>query len=142
MISLRGEVETMEKRIHEGGCLCGHVRYRMEGEATLAGSYCHCTMCRRATGGEYEAFVDVKKADLDWVGVAPPAVYRSSAAATRGFCGRCGSPLFFAYDAGKGISLTVGTLDDPTVFRPVRHDGVESRLPWVHCGPGLPEEET
>ena len=31
----------------EGGCLCGTVRYRVEGEP-LASGICHCHTCRRA----------------------------------------------------------------------------------------------
>jgi hypothetical protein len=34
--------------IHEGGCLCGAVRYRVAGEPTAAG-VCHCNFCRRGT---------------------------------------------------------------------------------------------
>ena len=32
-----------------GGCLCGKLRYRSTG-AVLRSVFCHCQMCRRATG--------------------------------------------------------------------------------------------
>jgi hypothetical protein len=35
--------------LHEGGCLCGAVRYRVEGEPARA-SVCNCTACHRRTG--------------------------------------------------------------------------------------------
>ncbi|HSU76837.1 MAG TPA: GFA family protein, partial [Burkholderiales bacterium] len=35
--------------IHEGGCLCGALRYRVEGEPARA-SVCNCTACQRRTG--------------------------------------------------------------------------------------------
>jgi hypothetical protein len=34
---------------HEGGCLCGAVRYRVIDEPYLAG-VCHCTLCNKRTG--------------------------------------------------------------------------------------------
>ena len=33
-----------------GGCLCGGVRYRVQGPLRPI-LQCHCEMCRRATGG-------------------------------------------------------------------------------------------
>ena len=38
--------------IHEGGCLCGAVRYRVEGEPALS-SVCNCTSCQRRTGSAF-----------------------------------------------------------------------------------------
>ena len=39
----------------EGGCLCGAVRYRVEGPPLHAG-YCHCRMCQRAAGAPVVAW--------------------------------------------------------------------------------------
>lgn len=35
--------------IHEGGCLCGAVRYRVTDEQYLAG-VCYCNQCKKCTG--------------------------------------------------------------------------------------------
>ncbi|WP_441338882.1 GFA family protein [Mesorhizobium montanum] len=35
-----------------GGCLCGSIRYRLTVEPRV--HYCHCDMCRRATGSAFE----------------------------------------------------------------------------------------
>jgi Glutathione-dependent formaldehyde-activating enzyme len=42
----------MSAKIHEGGCLCGAVRYRVIGEPNLA-AVCHCTRCKRMTGSAF-----------------------------------------------------------------------------------------
>jgi len=60
----------------------------------------------------------------------------------RGFCSQCGSPLFLRYDEDNRIRLTGGSLDHRETVSPQYHDGAESRLPWVDCGRGLPEQET
>jgi hypothetical protein len=44
--TLYGEATMAE--IHEGGCLCGAVRYRVTGDPTIA-VVCHCTRCHRMT---------------------------------------------------------------------------------------------
>ncbi|MCZ6863891.1 MAG: GFA family protein, partial [Alphaproteobacteria bacterium] len=32
---------------HEGGCLCGSVRYRAVVDDSGAAGHCHCGMCRK-----------------------------------------------------------------------------------------------
>ncbi len=40
----------------EGGCLCGAVRYRVNGAASYP-VVCHCESCRRACGAQAVAWV-------------------------------------------------------------------------------------
>ncbi|AJD45916.1 GFA family protein [Rhizobium sp. SEMIA 4085] len=123
-----------------GGCLCGGCRYQFQGDRPHSG-YCHCDMCKRATGGPFAVLVQARLSDLVWT-TGKPSVYRSSPIATRGFCASCGTPLFLRYDGDELIRLTAGSLDHPERIRPAGHYGIESRLRWAECGPGLPEEET
>lgn len=123
-----------------GGCLCGARRYEFHGDPPHSG-YCHCDMCKRATGGAFAVLVQARRDTLKWT-KEPPSVYRSSPIATRGFCPICGSPLFLQYDDDDLVRVTAGSLDGPQAIRPAGHYGVESRLAWADIGAGLPEEET
>lgn len=58
--------------------------------------------------------------------------------AGRAFCPHCGTPLAMAYDAGDQIGLLLGTFDNPLLYPPSHHYGVEGRLPWVDIQTHLP----
>lgn len=119
-----------------GGCLCGKVRYRVRTESDEA-YYCHCRMCQLAFGNTRVAWFNVPQAALTWDG-GEPTYYASSKFARRGFCGTCGTPLSFAYVDSKRMDVSVGSLDDPSVLRPVSHFAVESRIENWHADDGLP----
>jgi hypothetical protein len=107
-----------------GGCQCGRVRYAVEADPAEA-YLCHCKMCQRATGGVAAAFVGVQLASITWVG--EPDWYDSSPIARRPFCSHCGSPLGFRFTEGSSkMDLTIGSFDDPSVFRPKHHFAAES----------------
>lgn len=123
-----------------GGCLCGRRRYRFKANEPYAG-YCHCSMCRRATGGSFAVLVRTQANTLEWL-KETPALYRSSSIAQRGFCPDCGTPLFLQYDDDDLIRVTAGSLDHPELIEPQGHYGIESRLNWADCQGHLPGEET
>ncbi len=92
-----------------GGCLCEAVRYRATFDKPNFG-VCHCRMCRKWTGGP---LVNVRASSVAFEGT--PAVYASSDWADRGFCGTCGSCLFYRLRSSDGpLHLTFGSLDDVT----------------------------
>lgn len=118
-----------------GGCLCGRVRY----EATpdhRDGYYCHCRMCQLAFGNVRAAYINLRKAEVRWL--QAPAYYASSKIARRGFCAQCGTPLSFEFLDSESMDLSVGSLDDPSVLKPVSHWAVESRVANWHADDGLP----
>jgi hypothetical protein len=123
-----------------GGCLCGKVRFRVGSQPRV--HYCHCDMCRRATGSAFAVLAWVPIQSLTWTAAAP-ACRRSSPIAQRGFCPDCGSPLSLAYDASPDkIALHVGTFDDPDHLQPGYNYGSKQRLHWVCCGIDLPHHDT
>jgi hypothetical protein len=122
-----------------GHCLCGKVAFRVSGPPRDV-HHCHCGMCRRATGAAFATLVWVPHEAVQWT--APPAFYRSSTIATRGFCARCGTSLFLDYDGSREIALLLGAFDAPEAFQPSHHYGIESRLSWVDLEAELPGRPT
>ena len=96
-----------------GGCLCGAVRFELAEAPTEYGA-CHCGMCRKFSGG-IELGVMVPGEGVTWLEDAALRTYPSSDWAERGFCGTCGSSLFWRLTADvpmKGLlSLSAGALD-------------------------------
>jgi len=123
-----------------GRCLCGGVTYEVRG-AMRGVVECHCKTCRRSSGGLWHAtaaareFIAIQdNGGLKW--------YRSSERVQRGFCGICGSSLFWDRDDLPYLGITAGTLDDPTTLKMI------ARLFLAHGGnyytsaeevPGFPE---
>ncbi len=101
-----------EEARQQGGCLCGAVRYEVQGQLRPA-LVCHCSMCQRQHGGpaHYSAAMGdqlrlVKEEGLAW--------YRASPLAQRGFCKACGSSLFWKPEKGDYTAVACGSLDPPS----------------------------
>jgi hypothetical protein len=112
--------------IMTGGCQCRRVRYAVPIDSDHA-YLCHCTYCRRATGGVSIAFKSVRFAEVEWTG-SPPDWYPSSPIARRPFCRECGTPLGFQFLDGENMDLTVGSFDEPARFRPTSNFSIETAL--------------
>ena len=122
-----------------GGCLCGAVRYALDGPA-LSTIYCHCTSCRKHTGAAAVALVGYRRDQLRYTS-GRPRVFASSPGVGRAFCGDCGTPLTWEGDGGEigpMVEMLVGTLDQPADFAPECHIHVGERLPWFYTADHLP----
>jgi hypothetical protein len=127
--------------VYTGGCQCGAIRYRIEGELGKA-SICHCRMCQKAFGNFGAALVSVKAGDVTWTRGEPP-VFRSSSIVSRGFCNKCGTPLHVRDDGDSNFEIAIGTLDEPNAIPPMTEQvGVESKLSWFDAMHLLPEKQT
>jgi hypothetical protein len=126
-----------------GQCLCGAVRYRVDGPLRDV-LLCHCIECRRWHGHVSASsavargdLVLVEQRGLRWID--SPA---SDAHARRGFCGECGSSLFWDAPGTETISIAAGTLDTPTGVREVSHWFVAQASDYYELPEdGLPRHE-
>ena len=123
-----------------GGCQCGAIRYRVASEPKLV-AVCHCRMCQKASGSILWPFLTVPREALAWT-LGRPAHFRSSAAAERGFCAACGTPLTFRYVHSERIAVSIGSLDEPEKVAPKNQVGIEGRLSWFATLPTLPDDKT
>lgn len=63
---------------------------------------------------------------------APPKEFCSSEGVVRGFCGDCGSPMFFQSEKWPDeIHLYAASLNDPSRANPTTHYFFSQRLEWV-----------
>ena len=115
-----------------GRCVCGALRYEVSGP--LRGVIvCHCVECRRfnGTSGAYSASAASDLAIDD-----PEGVLRwfpgpeSATGGERGFCGRCGSSMFWRAPGVTTVSIAAGTLDGATGLRIIQHIWDEQRADW------------
>ena len=120
--------------MNTGGCLCGAVSYRVDGPLRPVVG-CHCTQCRKTSGPHVAA----TSARRDQVTVAGAVTwYRSSGTARRGFCGTCGSNLFWD-GPGENLSIFAGTLDGDPGIRMAGHIYCADKGAYYEIMDGLPQ---
>ncbi|MCZ6641658.1 MAG: GFA family protein [Gammaproteobacteria bacterium] len=96
-----------------GQCLCGAVTYTAEAVDADVHS-CHCSMCRRWSGGPGFA-ASVGK--IEFAGEENITRFDSSAWAERGFCKTCGTNLFYRLKETDHYVVWMGTFDDQALFK-------------------------
>jgi|SRR6185437_10028556 len=122
---------------HEGGCLCGKVRFRVTALPIDSG-YCHCRMCQQNSGAPVVAWATFPIASFSWI-AGKPGSHASSARARRSFCANCGSYLvFMSEDTPAEVSVNTASFDTPEAFPPRKHIFVTSQIPWLHIEDDLP----
>ena len=118
----------------EGGCLCGAVRFRTEGEP-LNVRICHCRTCQKAMGSPFYARAMFEPRALTIEGET--AFYPSSTAIERVFCKACGTTLFSRRTNGTAVGIALATFDDRNAFAPTEHIWVSEKIDWVRLEDGL-----
>jgi len=122
---------------YEGGCLCGHIRFRATGPAGSPHT-CSCRMCQRHSGALTLCWAEFPPGHVDWTGPGgPPATWRSSKGSSRAFCPTCGSTLGALDDSGV-VALVIGSFDAPDrqALAPVGHSYASRRPRWWHVAIG------
>lgn len=118
-----------------GGCLCGAVRYRLDGDP-LAVVACHCRNCQRQSGSALSIVVVVPRPALhvdgtlktfEDQGTSGQPVYRR-------FCPDCGSPILTDTSAAEAqglIFIKGGTADNAQDLMPTTHHWTERAHRWI-----------
>ena len=121
--------------IHEGGCLCGAIRYRVKGNP-LGAQVCHCTYCQRLTGSAFDVEVSISEENVELTGDGLTTYEHRSNESNRWlrshFCNRCGTTVMLTLERGPGRRvIMVGTLDDPNWVKIERHIWTRSAQHWM-----------
>jgi len=125
-----------------GSCLCGAVRFEVHGPLEHAPEACHCAQCRRQTSHVFVG-VNVRRASLVVQGERNVTWFASSEAVRRGFCGMCGSVLFWqpTLPGYEFTSVSMGSLDPPTGMRLAKHTFVGEKSDYYDITDDLPQHE-
>ena len=133
-----GEAEDMTLT---GGCACGRVRYRINGEPMLIHA-CHCTDCQRTTGSAFVIHSVIARNELKIGGETQVATLPtgSGAGCDMHFCATCGTYIWcrYLYHQVAVIAIRAGTLDNPNQVRPQAHIFTQSKQPWLRLPDGVP----
>lgn len=123
--------------MHQGSCLCGAVSFEVAGELP-APDACHCRMCRKQSGHVF-ASTDVPRQALTVHGADQVAWFQSSDRVRRGFCGVCGSTLFWDSISRDWIAVAMGAFDGDTGVRLAKHIFVADKGDYYEITDGLPQ---
>lgn len=124
-----------------GSCLCEAVTFSAALPALWV-AHCHCTRCQRAHGAPFVTWVGFPEqavqivspgSDLRW--------YETAEGAGRGFCGHCGSPMFFRSPRYPGELHIARTLFQTELEQqPTSNVFFGSHVPWAVSAHRLPAE--
>lgn len=125
----------------EGGCQCGSVRYKVEGEPAHA-ALCHCGDCRASSGAPVVAWAAFAS-DHFSVLAGEARAYNSSGSAFRHFCPECGTGLWYVNEEVLPglVDIQIATLDDPEALPPGAHIQAAEELSWMKGAADLPHFE-
>ncbi len=132
-VSWCSQSEKMEKPSVKGECLCGTVRFEIQGE--VGNLYqCHCSLCRKVTGAAANAatFVDAER--FSWRGgegairsFVKDSGYRAD------FCQHCSSLVPNPLRDTDLVWIPAGLLEDSKNLKVVAHLHTASRADWDSC---------
>jgi hypothetical protein len=125
-----------------GGCLCRAIRYEASGKPKFSLS-CHCRDCQYVSGGAPTHAVLMPSDAVQLLKGTPKTFWSLSDTGNRVarlFCENCGTPLFAHSPARPDImAIKVGSLDDPSWFRPQANIWVSSAQPWSQLDADIPQ---
>lgn len=125
----------------QGSCHCGYLRYRVDQDQLSDVANCHCSICRRSTGGTFVTWATVPKESLTWE-AGTPGVYPATENSQRFYCPRCGAQVALYTDlAPQTIDITVATLERVDDFPAHKEIWVKNKIKWVDLNRNLEHQD-
>lgn len=121
----------------EGGCLCGTVRFCVTG-APREAVVCHCTACRRSTGGPFAAWGRWPRDRFRAISGTTTA-YAATSEGARRFCQVCGATVSYETKGDETVAdILLAGLDAPGRVPPEAHECVADAVPGLVIDDPLP----
>ena len=127
----------------QGSCWCGGVRFEISEPFTVA-SFCHCTSCKRISGGVGTANGRTRSETIQVTqGRELLTTYQPDEGSAKTFCSRCGSNLFGGgWPESEECSVRLTAIDEGLDQKPEVHNYVRSVADWETLpDDGLPRYE-
>jgi len=107
------------------------VQFEFHGELE-PGSFCHCTTCKKLSGGTGTANAHARSDAIEIVaGQELLRTYQPEEGSAKTFCSICGSNLFGGgWPESEHASVRLSAIDTPFEGRPTRHIFVRSIASW------------
>lgn len=103
------EVSYSETIFH-CSCLCTEIEYDVS-LANLNLGICHCSMCRKNTGGTgFSFFYSLEKPTF--TKQSSLTLFNANGTAERAFCNQCGSTVYYHHLSDGGYCIPSGVIDD------------------------------
>ena len=135
-----------DAEIHEGGCVCGAVRYKTMGKPQRV-SACACTWCQKRSGAAFGLSVYFNESDVEFL-QGSMREYKLASDTEQWikskFCEVCGTTVTFNLELRPGlIGITGGTFDQPTFWYDLEtFIFARSKPDWVTIPDGLEVHDT
>lgn len=131
---------------HQGGCLCGALRFATRGAPEWV-TICHCHFCQRTTGAAYAVLPIFARSALTVSGTRPVVHTATSQGSGKQihirFCKECGTKVSVGFErAPDFVGIYAGAFDAPNWFeisaRTTRHIFVASARRGTVIPAGIP----
>ncbi len=132
--------------IHEGGCVCGRVRFRTHGKPTRV-SACACRWCQKRTGSAFGVSVYFEEENVEILQGKLKKFHTKSDTGRKvesEFCEDCGTTVTFRLELRDGWrGIAGGTFDQPTFWYDVETFIFARTKPdWVAIPDGMDWHKT
>lgn len=130
----------------EGGCLCGHIRFRLFA-APLCTIACHCSGCQRMTASAFSLTAMMPTNGFALIAGQPVIGALQRPESQHWHCGHCLGWVYSTFTPAQGfVNVRATLLDDTRWFSPFVETMTAEKLPWVQLPvrrsyPGWPPPE-
>ncbi|MBW3695188.1 GFA family protein [Vibrio sp. T187] len=125
----------------KGECQCGQLTYQLK-QAPLKVIACHCTECQKLATGPYSVTALVDADSIEFSGEMSEWSRGSDSGNLNNakFCPGCGNRVYHYNPAEPSVlklKLKPVEMEDDTLFQPVAHVWVSSKLDWCEIPEGV-----